>query len=459
MVLAPVGGATSLELHYRILCPKTSSTRYRTVVEPVLPLNKAKFSNEAPRSGFKSERKTVLMFRSKHLTICVYALLMLLPCRAAAEELTAAATILIKGGTPVTLQFSKTISSGTAVKGDRLEFVVEKGVTVDGYTVIRAGELAQGSVVEVKQKRLLGMGGGVIVKLDSVELANGERVALEAQKRFKGRSHTLRMGMAMAVTGLFYLPAAPVFLLAHGRDSTVLKGTEVIAYTKGDVSARTVDLHAAPANTSELPEMVRMLPARVLNGEGREGDMLNVIFVAKEADLQEVFTRAGWVKVEKSKPQIIWHLLWQRTHYTKLPMDRLYLFGRAQDYSYALPDPNSIVARRHHLRIWKTGREVDGVPLWVGAATHDVGIEFVRKKLWVFHRIDPNVDAERDFIARNLEETQQLVRKEYVRSAQGVSGAETATGQAYYSDNRMLLMGFHAGAAATTPVFSGGNLR
>ena len=139
-------------------------------------------------------------------------------------------------------------------------------------------------------------------------------------------------------------------------------------------------------------------------------------------------------------------------------MDRLYLFGRAQDYSYALPDPSSIVARRHHLRIWKTSREVDGVPLWVGAATHDVGIEFVRRKLWVFHRIDPNVDAERDFIARNLTET-QLIRQEYVRSAEGVSGAETATGQAYYSDNRMLLMGLNSGPARVTTAGADDNLR
>jgi hypothetical protein len=393
------------------------------------------------------------MFQSKILTICGCALLVLLPSCATAEELPAGAAstpgmVLIKSGTPVKLQFAKTICSATAHQGDRIEFVVDKGVTADGYTVIRAGELARGTIIEVKQKRLLGMGGGVVVKLDSVELANGERVELEARKRFKGRSHTLRMGLAMAVTGAIYLPAAPVFLLSHGRDSTVLKGTEIIAYTKRDVTAQTAELLAEPANVSELPELVRMLPPRVLNGEGREGDMVNVIFVAKEDDLQEVFARAGWVTVEKSKPQIIWHLLWQRTHYMKLPMDRLYLFGRAQDYSYALPDPSSIVARRHHLRIWRTGREVDGVPLWVGAATHDVGIDFVRKKLWVFHRIDPNVDAERDFIARNLEDTQQLIHKEYVRSAVGVSGAETATGQAYYSDNRMLLIGLAPGTAA-----------
>lgn len=381
------------------------------------------------------------MSPSKPFRLSVFTLLTLIPTVVAAEESPSVpASVLIKSGTAVKLQFSNTISSASARKGDKVDFIVEKGVTVDGYTVVRPGEVARGSVVEVDRKRLMGMGGKVIVKLDSVELANGEQVGLEARQRFKGGSHTLRMGLAMAVTAAIYLPAAPVFLLAHGRDSVVLKGTELTAYTTSDVRAQTSGL-LPPPNSSELPEMVKRLPGRVLNGEGREGDMLNVIFAAREEDLQQAFARAGWVKVEKSKPEIIWHLLCQRTRYTKLPMDRLYLFGRAQDYSYALPEPGYIVARRHHLRIWKTGWEVDGVPLWVGAATHDVGIEFVTRKFWVFHRIDPNVDAERDFIGGNLEQTAQLTRHEYVTSAESVSGAETATGQAYYSDNRMLLMG------------------
>jgi hypothetical protein len=396
------------------------------------------------------------MFRTKPLVSLLLASLAVSTPGVFAQKLPPpAASVVMKGGTPVKLQFAKTISSANAHKGDRLEFVVEKSVVVDGYTIITAGEIAQGSVVEVKSKRLLGMGGGVIVKLDSLELSNGELVELEARKRFKGRSHTLRMGMTMAIASAIYFPVAPIFLLSHGRDSTVLKGTGVTAYTKSSASLATAGLRVEPANVSELPEMVRMLPSRVLNGEGREGDMLNVIFVAKEDDLQEVFARAGWVKVEKSKPQIIWHLLWQRTRYMKLPMDRLYLFGRAQDYSYALPDPSSVVARRHHLRLWKTDKMVDGVALWVGAATHDVGIEFVKRKLWLFHRIDPNVDAERDFIARNLAETQHSIRREYVRSAESISGAQTATGQSYYSDSRMLVMAFNTRGASTTEAIPG----
>jgi hypothetical protein len=390
------------------------------------------------------------MFRSKHLGLPLYAAFLLLPQEILSEELPASPPKLLMGsGTPVQLQLAETISSAHVHKGDRLKFVVVKDVEVGGFTVIRAGAPAEGSVVTVKGKRPFGMGGDVTLQLDSVELTSGERIALEAHKEFKGRSHTIRMAMGIAVTAAFYLPAAPVFLLTRGRDSTVLKGTEVRAYTKSPISMSVTNLSLAVENTSALSEMTALLPPRAMNGEGREGDMLNLLFVAHEDELQDTFARAGWLRVEKSKPQIIWHLLCQRKHYTKLPMNKLYVFGRAQDYSYALPDPRFIVAQRHHLRIWKTDRLVNGVPLWVAAATHDVSIEFVKRKFRLFHRIDPNVDAEREFIAGNLAETRQLTREQYVTSATPVFRAQTETGQPYYSDSRMLLLELNPETAPT----------
>jgi hypothetical protein len=350
------------------------------------------------------------------------------------------AKLIMGSGTPVKLQIAKTISSEHARKNDLLDFVVVEDVVVEGFTVIRAGALAQGSVTGVKGTRPLGMGGDVVIKLDSVELATGERAGLVGRKEFKGRSRSIRMGLRIAVAAAIYLPAAPLFLLSRGRHSTVLKGTEVTATTESDSSLEAGDLPIARERDSELSDIIKWLPPRVLNGEGREGDMLNLMFLAQEDELQRAFAQAGWLKVETSHRQIIWHLLWQRMHYMKLPMDKLYVFGRAQDYSYALPDPQSIVARRHHLRIWKTDREVDGVPLWVGAATHDVSIRFVKRKLQLLHRIDPNVDAERDFIAGNLAESREFTRKEYVLCPTPVFKAQTATGQEYYSDSRMLLV-------------------
>jgi hypothetical protein len=383
---------------------------------------------------------------TKRFALSVCALFLLLPHALFSQGLPASPSgLVLPSGTPVELQSVQTISSARAHKGDRVDFVVAKDVQAAGFTIIGAGARARGSIIGVKGKRPLGMGGDLIIKLDSVELATGDSVALVARKEFKGKSHTIRMGVAMAITAAIYLPAAPAFILSRGRDSTVLKGTELTAYTRTDSSVEIAGLPPARENISELREMIKMLPSRVTNAEGREGDMLNLIFQAREEDLQEAFAQAGWLKVEKSKRLIFWHLLWQRQHYTKLPMDRLYVFGRAQDYSYALPDPLSIVARRHHLRIWKTGRAVDGVPLWVAAATHDVSIHLVKHKFRLFHRIDPNVDAERDFIAGNLSETKRLTREEYVNCPQPVSGAQTATGQDYYSDSRMLLLELHQG--------------
>lgn len=387
------------------------------------------------------------MSRAKHLLLTPYPLLLLLlPYVLFGQELPLRPTKLVmESGTPVNLQLTQTISSAHAKKSDRLEFVVDRDVEIGGFTVIKAGAKAEGSVVRIKRKRPLGIGGNVIIKIDAVELATGERAQLTARVEFKGRSRTLRMAVGMAIAAVIYLPAAPAFLVTPGRESTVLKSTEITAYTKSDVSLDVEHLPVAREKDSDLSVFIKLLPPRVLDGEGREGDMVNMIFAAKEDDLQEAFARAGWVKVERSTPRIVWHLVRQRKHYTKLPMDKLYVFGRSQDYSYALPDPKSIVARRHHLRIWKTDRVVDDVPLWVGAATHDVAIEFVKRKLWLFHRIDPDVDAERDFIAANLAKTSQLTREQFVRCAEPIFNGQTATGQTYYSDSRMLFLELHQG--------------
>jgi hypothetical protein len=386
------------------------------------------------------------MPRANYLSFIAYPLisLFLLPCGSWSQEVHESPTaLLIPDGTPVKLQTVRTISSAHAQEGDRLDFVVVKDVTVGGFTIIQAGTIASGSVVAVKGKRFLGIGGKVVIKLDSVELITGDEVALRARKVIKGSSRTKLIAVEMIVSGLVYLPAAPIFLLSRGRDSTVLKGTEVTAYINGDALVQTAELLRGNEGVPELSEMIKFLPPHTVDGQGREGDMLNLIFIAKKDDLEVAFERAGWVKTDKSKPAIFWHLLSQRNHYAKLPMATLYVFGRPQTYSFALPEPTSIVTRRHHLRIWRTDYQVDGTPVWVGAATHDVAIQLQMKRLRMVHRIDPQVDAERDFVAGNLAETRLVTHEGYLHSVDPVFKGETATGGSYYSDSRLLLLELH----------------
>jgi len=40
---------------------------------------------------------------------------------------------------------------------------------------------------------------------------------------------------AMVATAIEFWPAAPLFLLMHGKDITIPKGTEITAYVNGEV--------------------------------------------------------------------------------------------------------------------------------------------------------------------------------------------------------------------------------
>ena len=107
-------------------------------------------------------------------------------------------------------------SSMRARVGDPLDFIVENDVRVGGSTIIRAKSPARGTVISVKGKRCLGIGGEVAYKLDSVALVNGEMVGLRGGGQVKGSYHIYRMVAGMAVTSLFYLPAG-ARVPAHAR--------------------------------------------------------------------------------------------------------------------------------------------------------------------------------------------------------------------------------------------------
>ncbi len=379
----------------------------------------------------------------RNVPFCILLSTLLMPCVSAQEMSTVPARLTIPDGTPVQLQLAESVSSAHARVGDLLDFVVVRDVSVEGFTVIPAGTVARGSVTGVNHKRFLGMGGRVALKLDSVELVNGDRVGLSARMEVKGRSRTKLMAAAMIATGALFLPAAPVFMLIRGHDSTVLKSTELTAHIDGVASVLSAGLQRSPESPSELDGMMDYLPPRVFSGEGREGDMLNLVFVGQQEDIQKAFERAGWVKTDKFKPIFVWHLLWHGTNDARLPMSRLFLFGRVQDYSYALPEPGAAASRRHHIRVWKTDYTMDGTPVWAASATHDIAVEIATRGHLIGHRIDPAVDAERDFVGADLTNTSSVSRQEYLHSPDPVLQALTASGETYHSDGRILLLDLH----------------
>jgi hypothetical protein len=140
----------------------------------------------------------------------------------------------LEDGTPVKLRTARTISSADAHVGDTLDFEVLEDVSVKNTLLIPKGGIAWGTVTEAQPKRRMGRGGKLNVNIDSVRLADGEKVPLRAVKDVQGGGHVGAMTGAMVATGIVFFPAAPLFLFMHGKDITIPKGTEITAYINGD---------------------------------------------------------------------------------------------------------------------------------------------------------------------------------------------------------------------------------
>jgi hypothetical protein len=349
--------------------------------------------------------------------------------------------ISLPNGTPIRLQLAETISTANATLGERVPFVVVEDVVHDGVTVIPEGTAVTGTVAKVSKKLPAAMPDKLALSVDSLTLDDGQKLRLRGELHVKGATRFSRIMAGVVTTGLVFLPAAPRFQLVRGDNAVALKSTEVTAHVQNETTLVTSIKRPEPG--TEFSHLLSFLPNRVLNRQGRAGDMVNLVFVATQGDLQRAFERAGWLQVDMSKPKIAWGVLQHGVHYAKLPMAHFFLYGRIQDYSYSMPDPMHILSQRHHLRVWRTDCKVNGTPVWVAAATHDVAIEMNAWKLHVTHRIDPEVDAERDFIAKTLEDTRLVTRRDYVTPPEPVYHATTTGGQPYFSDSRLVLLELH----------------
>jgi hypothetical protein len=142
---------------------------------------------------------------------------------------------VLHDGTPVRMRLGRNLSSHDAKVGETVDFEVLEDVQVNDHVVVKRGSFAMATVTEAQPKRRMGRGGKLNVNIDSVHLADGEKIALRAVKETKGGGHTGAMTGAIVGTAIVFWPAAPLFLLMHGKDITIPKGTEITAYTNGEI--------------------------------------------------------------------------------------------------------------------------------------------------------------------------------------------------------------------------------
>jgi hypothetical protein len=251
--------------------------------------------------------------------------------------------------------------------------------------------------------------------------------------------------------------AARPFLIGSRRESRApVTGRLFVAVNQSSFDRATGSFHmvieraAAPAVTKvdvkvpSLPQSrIDQLPRRVADPDGSAGDRVNFVVVGSQEKVQAALKNMGWVMVDRTKQDTIIRgalATLSKQAYVTLPMSELMLFGRAQDFGYAQADPLMVVAARHHFRLWKAPFDLEGQPVWAGAGTHDIGFDRDQRNGKITHKIDPDVDKERDYIADSFRQSGMAAKVDYLTPTNPITRARTAHGQEFTSDGRTAII-------------------
>lgn len=157
-------------------------------------------------------------------------------------------------------------------------------------------------------------------------------------------------------------------------------------------------LHAFPAGVRKTSEDLI----------GGPMEPLSFIFVGSAVDVRSAFRRAGWYEAET--PSVtglgkeLWDVIVNRPD-PHGPATPAYYAEQPQDLTFERSGtPDGSIRHRHHIRIWRWSYCLapQCMPLWVATCSYDMGVKFVAKPYLVTHRIDPQVDHEREFVAQTL---------------------------------------------------------
>jgi len=185
------------------------------------------------------------------------------------------------------------------------------------------------------------------------------------------------------------------------------------------------------------------LPRRVNDQFKNLGDMVNFVLIGSEKQVQSALDAANWHVADTDDKKAVVEaamMTYESKDYLAMPMSTLYLFNRPQDFGYEQAEPIAMVASRHHFRLWKAPFTWNGQTVWVGAGTHDIGFAKDKRNGNVTHKIDPNVDGEKENIGSSLQKGSKVKSMSYYLPLNPVQQAKNATGDGYTSDGRILVV-------------------
>jgi hypothetical protein len=196
----------------------------------------------------------------------------------------------------------------------------------------------------------------------------------------------------------------------------------------------------SPALAEAVQKMLADAPNRAESKAGKHGDPLNLVILGNSYQISGAFKQAGWSEARKLGTRSAIGTVRAMANdegYGQAPVSRLYLFDRSEDLAFE--KMLNTFMKRHHLRLWRTTvLTPDGREIWLGASTHDIGLD-VHLGV-VSHAIDPDLDAERSKVGADLMAGGLVAAEQLVSRPNPLSEGKTATGGTWKTDGQLLVI-------------------
>jgi hypothetical protein len=153
-------------------------------------------------------------------------------------------------------------------------------------------------------------------------------------------------------------------------------------------------------SSSVLATQLSVLDYQVDKPNGKPADdIVNLAFEGTKQEVTNGFLAAGWVPAEPLNRKTFTRMY--RAYVSmegdpRAPVSKLIYDGREPDLVFQ--KSLNTVARRHHIRLW----QLPGRDVWLGAATHDIGLGLDIGIRGMTHKIDRVIDTERTKVVEDL---------------------------------------------------------
>jgi hypothetical protein len=391
-------------------------------------------------------------------------------------SLAALSTHPLPEGTQLHIRLTTAVGSYASAPGSPVSAVLIAPAIVDGSTVLQAGTTLSGRVKSVTR---VGFGlrhetAALDLEFSRITSLDGETIPISAlvSEVDNGRERVTRDGRIEGVrsTGSLCYRVSGYIRTAlqweiHAElaewviRSLIMELPEPEIYYPAGVEL-TLTLNQAlsldaPINPDQQPgrqlsenerahltQLVATMPHRTRAPiSGRSSDLTNVLFIGSQDQIVNAFDAAGWTQADPAslRGRIQWiRAVAELRGDVGAPMSLLLLDGAGPNMSWqkGLND----VSKRHHIRIWKAAGTWHGREVWVGAATRDVDFAYLRHGGKLSHRIEEDIDQERDKVAYDLAFSSCGDILDWTDRQDFPRFARNATGDPIVTDGRMVAL-------------------